>query len=708
MTTSQPDLPAMIAGLPALPEFDLTAAAERFAPLAGAAYPMVQDRWERLVSQVSIPEPAPRVWEALTDPGRVREWLAVCHGDWAVRGRESTLDFEDGEFFYCSTSRSVPPTAHRSGVLEYLWRWVGLGPASRVTWTVAGGPDGTTVTVTEEATNPPSDWRSWNGMGWPGILDQFARHLRTGTNTRWPWRRMGPYLQIPLPTMPFQAWEALTSPGAVKHWLQRKSGSLAVDDPMTVVMGDASGTIRLRVTKSIDTGQEFPSYLPRIEFELSRPYWTEALGGVLWIEPAGLGASLLQVFHYDWERLGIPDPVTERKLLCEFWINAAARGQQLFAPQGPPAGPHGWSMSATANGSQAQAAPEIDFPAAVKFADKVMTDLSGAMAGALGALGVRLGLFRALAPAPARDDELAKRTGLAERYVREWLWGMTSARYLRYDRATRRFTLPPEHAAALVSEESPMNLAPAFGLVPPLVGMLDEVADAFRDGQGLPPEKYPESLYTAMERMSASWLDALLLGHWLPSVDGLVDRLERGGKVAEVGSGGGRALLAIAGRFPASECIGYDMYEPNVLRAREAAAEAEVAGRVDFQCTDATEKLSAPLDLVLFFDVLHDAPDPEALLTAARRSLSEDGAVLVLESNCADDPEENAGPQGTILYATSVLYCVPSALAEGGPALGTLGLPAGALAALAGKAGFGAVQPIPTGSPLNALYLLRP
>ena len=133
-----------------------------------------------------------------------------------ARGRREArihLDFDDGEFFYCYTEKAVAPR-RPGGELRYLWRWVGIGPAASVTWTLTPGPDGTLVTVVEEATNPPSDWRSWNGMGWPGILDQLANYLRTGTNTRWPWRRMGPYLQIPLPLMPFQAWEALTSPGA--------------------------------------------------------------------------------------------------------------------------------------------------------------------------------------------------------------------------------------------------------------------------------------------------------------------------------------------------------------------------------------------------------------------------------------------------------------------------------------------------------------
>ena len=776
MTTSELQFAGGFAGVPATPAFDTTASSAAFPPLGGSAFPVVQDRWERLVSMAITPAPAGRVWDALTDPEHVRNWLAVCRGRWAVRDAESTLDFEDGEFFYCRTTRSTAPTAARAGTLAYLWRWVGIGPATQVTWTVTPTPQGTMITVVEEATNPPSDWRSWNGMGWPGILDQLATYLRTAAFTRWPWRRMGPYLQIPLPLMPFQAWEALTSPGAIKFWMQRQRGSFDPDDELTLVMGDASGTIQMRVTKVVDAGQEFPSYLPYIEFELRRPSWKAPLGGRMWIEPTGLGHSLLQVFHYDWERLDIPDPVTERTMLTNFWINAAGRANLLLnPPQGAPIGPHGWSAgggsaqgtnghgtnghggdpgaypgadpgsapgapgpdgedvtsspSTWGNATSSPAAGgagnghgpggpggappgipgDLDFAAAMGFAGKVMSDLGGAMTSLMSALGVKLGLFGALAAGPATSDELARRTGYAERYVREWLWCLTSAGYLRYGRGDGRFTLPTEHAVALAFDGSPFCLAGGYELLGPMAGMLDEVAQAFRTGQGIPHERYPDQLYAAMERMSSSWLDTALVPQWLPAVDGLVARLERGGRVADVGSGGGRALINLASRFGRAELVGYDLYAPNVERATLAAERAGVADRVRFENADAVTGLAGPLDLVTMFDVLHDAPDPEALLAAAHAALApSDGVLLVLESTSADVAEDNAGPSGAILYATSTLYCLPTALSEGAPGLGTLGLPPSELAALAGRAGFRSVDEVPIQSPINSLYALRP
>jgi uncharacterized protein YndB with AHSA1/START domain/SAM-dependent methyltransferase len=720
------------AGIPAPPPMDLTAKAKTFTPLGGAAFPVAQDRWERLVTMATIPESADRVWAALVEPVHIKEWFGVLNDDWTIRGRESTLDFEDGEFFYCCTMKATPPTPARPGVLNYLWRWLGIGPAASVTWTLTPGPQGTVVTAVEEATNPPSDWRSWNGMGWPGILDQLARYLRTGKNTRWPWRRMGPYIQIPLPAMPFQAWEALTSPGAVKHWMQRAAGSLAVDDEMTLTMGDASGIVLLRVTKSVDTGQEFPSYMPYVEFQLRRPSWAAALGGRMWIEPAGLGESLLQIFHHGWDGLDLRDTLAERKLLTDFWVNSAARAQLVLSvQQAPPAGPHGWSMGngqhpesgyatpmdrtpdghigANGHSGSAAALAAADPGATMEFGGRFMGDLSGAMASLMTLLGMRLGLFRTLAAGPSTSAELAERTGLAERYVREWLWCMASAGYVHPAPRTGQFTLPAAHAAVLASEGSPMCLATASELLPPMVTMLDEVAAAFRTGVGIPGDRYPDDLSSAMEHMSTSWLDAMLVEHWLPSADGLASRLERGGKVADVGSGGGRTVIAMARRFSAAEFDGYDMRKLNVARATAAAEAAGVADRVRFHTADAVTKLTAPLDMVTMFDVLHSAPDPYGLLTAAYQALEPvNGVLLVLESNSARDPEDNAGPSGTILYAVSTLYCLPTAIADGAPGLGTLGLPFEELHVQAGRAGFTTIEALPTGNPLNTLYVLRP
>jgi 2-polyprenyl-3-methyl-5-hydroxy-6-metoxy-1,4-benzoquinol methylase len=211
-----------------------------------------------------------------------------------------------------------------------------------------------------------------------------------------------------------------------------------------------------------------------------------------------------------------------------------------------------------------------------------------------------------------------------------------------------------------------------------------------------------------MEGMSATWLDSMLVGHWLPAVPGMVPRLAEGARVADVGCGGGHALVLLATAFPNSRFVGYDAFGENVARARASAAAAGVSDRVAFVEAEATGSLDGPFDLVTAFDVLHDAPNLDGLLRSIRTSLCPDGVLLVLESQGTDDPVDNRGPAATVLYATSVLYCVPTSLAEGGEGLGTLGLPAGQIRDHCGRAGFRSVRPVPGMGPFNALYEVRP
>lgn len=340
---------------------------------------------------------------------------------------------------------------------------------------------------------------------------------------------------------------------------------------------------------------------------------------------------------------------------------------------------------------------------------RVTADVAGAMASVMCALGGRLGLWRELAAGgPATSDELAVRSGLDERYVREWLLCMASAGYLEVDRTTRQFNLPSGLAMVLAVEGSPFNLAAGFELIAPLVAATPVVAEAFQRSSGVSQREYDQALYAAMEAMSATWLDAMLVSQWVPAVAGLAQRLGEGARVADVGCGGGHALVLLAQAFPQSRFVGYDMFADNLSRARAAAAAAGVSEIVRFEQQDAAVGLRGPFDLVTAFDVLHDAPDVVGLLRSIRRSLSLDGVLLVLEGRSSADPFDNKGPAATILYATSVLYCIPTSLSGGGDGLGTLGLPAERIRDLCGESGFRALRTVPTMGPFNALYELRP
>jgi 2-polyprenyl-3-methyl-5-hydroxy-6-metoxy-1,4-benzoquinol methylase len=343
------------------------------------------------------------------------------------------------------------------------------------------------------------------------------------------------------------------------------------------------------------------------------------------------------------------------------------------------------------------------------FLTRIMGDISGAMASLMCVLGDRLGLFQELgAGGPVTSSELAGRTGLSERYLREWLYCLASAGYLKVDRSDERFFLPPPHALALAFEGSPFCLAGSYQLLAAFCGMIAPVAHAFSTGEGVPPERYEADLYEGMQRLSATWFDNMLVQRWIPAIEGLPAKLESGVRVADIGCGSGRALLRLAAAFPHSRFVGYDRLGSNIERARAAAKAAGVAESIQFEQGDALRMLSGRYHLITAFDVLHDAPDPVGLLRRIGHVLDPDGVLLLLESNCADRPTDNSGPAATILYATSVLFCVPTSLADGGPGLGTMGLPPGRVRELCAKAGLDSVHQLPAMNPFNALYVVRP
>ena len=322
------------------PQFSSLARAEQELPrlhLPGA-YTVVRDRWERLVTSIHLPDPPEAIWRALMDPAALKLWLAVCHGSPGQPGHDWMLDFEDGEFFLCRTIE-----AHSPYRLQYLWRWLGIGQATSVTWTIEPTEGQTQVTVTEEAINPPWDWQTWNGGGWPGILDQLAAYLRTGTEWRWPWRRMGPYAQIELSVPFYDGWDRLFSPSGLRFWLQVMQGDLAPGKSLTILMGDASGAVEMAVREIVLPGQSPPSFLPHMDFALKRPVWNSEVGGRLWMEPAGWGRCLLQVVHYNWENLPPELQLSERKILTSFWTGAARRAGLMCGAAQVRMGPHSWS-----------------------------------------------------------------------------------------------------------------------------------------------------------------------------------------------------------------------------------------------------------------------------------------------------------------------------------------------------------------------------
>lgn len=342
------------------------------------------------------------------------------------------------------------------------------------------------------------------------------------------------------------------------------------------------------------------------------------------------------------------------------------------------------------------------------FAGKVFADLSGMMATVMAVIGDRLGLFKDLAAnGPATSTELAARTALQERYAREWLGGMASAGYLAYDPASRRFALPPEHAPALAQEDGAFFFGGAYQSLLSELRALDQVIWAFRQGGGVPQTAYDDDRWEGLERFTATRFENFLLQEWVPAVPEVQAKLRRGVLVADVGCGSGRALIKLAQAFPRSRYVGYDAYAPATAKATANAQAAGVADRVTFRHLDVADGLPEQYDLVTTFDVIHDAVSPRGLLRAICRGLRPDGAYLLLDINCSDKLEENAGPLGTVLHGFSLLYCLTTSLASGGEGLGTLGLPEAKVRELCAEAGFGNVRRLPLKGLLNALYEVK-
>ena len=304
------------------------------------------------------------------------------------------------------------------------------------------------------------------------------------------------------------------------------------------------------------------------------------------------------------------------------------------------------------------------------FAFRLAEELGAALNAALVTIGDRLGLYAAMADAqPVSAAELAERTGTYERYVREWLNAQAAGAIVTYDAGSDRYTLPREHAFVLADETSPAAMAGHFQIATATMDSRYELAERFRTGDGLGWHEHGHELFHGCERSWGAGYRAHLVGEWLPAVGGLVEKLERGAHVADVGCGHGAATILMAQAFPASEFTGFDSHTASVETARERARDAGVEAR--FEVADAAD-FPGSYDLIACFDALHDMGDPVAAARQAREALAPDGVWLIVEPNAGDRIEDNLHPVGRLFYGFSTLLCTPGSLSQPGRAgLGT-------------------------------------
>lgn len=265
-------------------------------------------------------------------------------------------------------------------------------------------------------------------------------------------------------------------------------------------------------------------------------------------------------------------------------------------------------------------------------------------------------------------EEVAAGAGLDARYVEEILSGLAAAGALEYEAGTGTFTLPPEHAMFLADETSPYFMGGWMDMMPSVMSQVDGIAQATRHGGGVGFEEYGKGMIRGIDRGNGPSQRIFLLKRWLPAVPGLVEKLEGGAHVADVGCGVGTAAILMAEAFPKSSVSGYDVSEESLAVAR---SRSESLDNLTFRVSSAdTIPVDPPHDLVTAFDVIHDLVDPLAGMTRIRESLAPDGQFLMMEPNASSNLEDNLDPHGALLYGISTLHCMTQSLALGGEGLG--------------------------------------
>jgi SAM-dependent methyltransferase len=299
------------------------------------------------------------------------------------------------------------------------------------------------------------------------------------------------------------------------------------------------------------------------------------------------------------------------------------------------------------------------------FMNQLVGELGATACAALVVTGDRLGLWKAMAGAGGvTSRDLAERTGTNERYVREWLCAQAAGGYVDYHPSTRDFSLPPEHALALADESSPFFVCGAFQSFTSLVRDEPMIREAFVTGRGVGWHEHNHDLFEGTERFFRTGYSAHLVEEWLPALDGVVQKLERGASVADVGCGLGASTILMAQAFRASRFVGYDYHEGSIDAARLRAEDAGVSDRVRFEVASGQAFPGEGYDLIAMFDCLHDMGDPVGAARRVRSAIAPDGTWLIVEPFANDKIEDNLNPVGRVYYSASTLVCTPASLSQ--------------------------------------------
>ena len=357
----------------------------------------------------------------------------------------------------------------------------------------------------------------------------------------------------------------------------------------------------------------------------------------------------------------------------------------------------------------------IDPDALKFFSFTLFSKLEGAVTAGMVHLGDRLGLYTALAGGNGDTSaSLAARTGLHERWVREWLYNQVGARFVACDDLDAEepvFRLTPEAVAVLATPEHPAYGMGMFHRLPQTMAALEDMPDAFRTGVGRDYDSHGPEGAVGIERSFEPWNRNFLVPVVLPALTGAIDKLEKGCRVADIGCGAGSLVLLLARTYPNSTFVGYDISRHALDRANAKLAEE---GLTNARFVDPREEpipSDNSVDIVTTFDCIHDMTHPTEMMRSIRSAVAPDGSWLLVDIKAQESPADNIGknPMASMLYGISVLSCMSSAMsAPDGEGLGTLGLPASLAESMARDAGFGSFRRLDVDHNVNAFYEIKP
>jgi len=301
----------------------------------------------------------------------------------------------------------------------------------------------------------------------------------------------------------------------------------------------------------------------------------------------------------------------------------------------------------------------IDTEKLNRFLGQFVMDLGAAAHAGMVVIGERLGLYKALAEQAMTAPELAARTRTDPRYVQEWLCSQAAGGYVTYAATSDKFSLTEEQALALATEDSPAYIPGAFELALGSLKAVPRLVGAFKSGAGMGWHEHDPDVFHGCEKFFRPGYAANLVSGWIPSLDGVKEKLERGAKVADVGCGKGASTILMAQAFPKSRFFGFDYHDASIDAARKSAEKAAVSDRVHFEVAKAKEFPGSGYDLVTMFDCLHDMGDPVGAARHVRQAVAANGSWMIVEPFAHDQLKDNLNPVGRIYYSFSTLLCTP-------------------------------------------------